>query len=122
MIGTFPAPATPASLSDIARAMLHPSFELDANEAAIVVSMFMRARANGYIPDDFTVALVEVLKRQLMHGDEDGDHDEADELLDLEDGDEDNDDEREPENLWPVPAHIACPIINTDHVEIGGRL
>ncbi len=76
MLSPFPVAAKPPTLEDIAQAMTDPHYELDANEAAAVIAAFNRARVAGHPFDDFTIALVLVLKRQLIDTFEDSDSDE----------------------------------------------
>lgn len=60
-----------ANLKNVTRAMLDPGFELDADEAAAIVSAFDIARESGHPFEPFTVALLEVLRRQLLGDDVD---------------------------------------------------
>jgi hypothetical protein len=67
---------TPPTLAALARAIADPAFELDADEAAVIVSAVARAQAGGATIDPLALALVNVLRRQLA--DATGDRDDAD--------------------------------------------
>ena len=56
-------------LDTITQAMRHPAFELDANEAAAILRRLHRG-VQGHGFDDFTLALVDVLRRQLSASDD----------------------------------------------------
>lgn len=86
----------PSPLAGIALAMSDPAFELDANEAAAIFSAFAQARAAGHPFDPFTVALVDVLRRQLAATDEGlEDYQDGDAELCVDDGLEDDDTDTE---------------------------
>ena len=61
---------THPTLADVAKAMLSPFFELDTAEAAAMLAAVAEAHRDGYPFDDFTLALVDVLRRQLQQSDD----------------------------------------------------
>ena len=61
---------THPTLADVAKAMLAPHFELDTSEAAAMLAAVAEAHRDGYPFDDFTLALVDVLRRQLQQSDD----------------------------------------------------
>ena len=80
-----------ANIIPIIEAMRRPEFELDTGEAAVLLSAFDTARANGYPFCPFAVALVDVLRRQLIQS-EDGEHD-----VSVDDGEEKDTADYEPD-------------------------
>ncbi len=76
-------------LASVAQAMADPSYELDTAEAAAMLLAFAQARRQGYQADPFTVALVEVLARQLR--DTDDGHEDSVDVADFEKDDPDDD-------------------------------
>lgn len=73
-------------------AMEDDAFELTLEEFAAFYAIFNRLRATGVPFDPAFVDRVEELNREGVECEEDGDHDEADERLDLDDGLEDGSD------------------------------
>ena len=59
------------TLADVAKAMLSPFFELDNEEAALLLLAVDETAAAGYPFDQFTLALCEVIRRQLQADDPD---------------------------------------------------
>ena len=70
-------------------AMEDPAYELTVEDFAVFYVAFNRLRRGGVPFDDGFVARVEELHREAFHTADDGDHDDADEFIDLEDSDED---------------------------------
>jgi hypothetical protein len=68
--------------------MRDPSYELDSGEAATMLLAFAQARQQGYQADAFTVALVDVLRRQLVNCD-----DGMEEEFDVQDSEDDRPDD-----------------------------
>jgi hypothetical protein len=66
----LPGDPAPDPLADVIAGMNAPGFEVDAHEAAVILSAIDTARAAGRAFDPFTLALVGVLKRQLAHSDD----------------------------------------------------
>lgn len=58
-------------------AMTDRCFELDTNEAAVVIHAYRLARGAGYPTENLADALVDVLERQMRQTDDDGDDDRA---------------------------------------------